>query len=192
MPIDYENNRDLARRIAEAQSSTIAGKYADAFNWVNNLNAQRPFIGPGTYHWGERFDRKIKNDKLFYEPGDWAVRWKEISYMKHRGISSMLNSEGDLEVFGINDGGDIWCCKQKKEKDYSAYFDVCGGIGREMFDSFSYPNEKPIKVRTVASAKNEDGRLEVFALGNDLSLHNMWQKWPSGQWSNWNNLGGGN
>jgi hypothetical protein len=34
-------------------------------------------------------------------------------------------------------------------------------------------------------ANNADGRLEVFAIGNDTSLYHIWQTSPGGGWTNW-------
>jgi acylphosphatase len=40
-------------------------------------------------------------------------------------------------------------------------------------------------------ASNLDGRLEVFARGNDNALWHIWQLVPNGGWSGWASLGGG-
>jgi len=39
------------------------------------------------------------------------------------------------------------------------------------------------------AADNGDGRLEVFGIGSDRSMYNMWQTHPhAGPWSGWNRL----
>ena len=46
-------------------------------------------------------------------------------------------------------------------------------------------------VRHIAVALNSDGRLEVFGIGGDGALYNIWQTVPhAGPWSGWNRLGG--
>jgi hypothetical protein len=40
------------------------------------------------------------------------------------------------------------------------------------------------------AAQNSDGRLEVFGIGFDDALWNIWQNSPGGGWSGWNQLGG--
>src|SRR6266581_4476695 len=37
--------------------------------------------------------------------------------------------------------------------------------------------------------ENADGRLEVFAAGNDGALWHIWQTAPNGTWSSWASLG---
>jgi hypothetical protein len=41
-----------------------------------------------------------------------------------------------------------------------------------------------------ASARNQDGRLELFARGADQALWHIWQVAPNGGWSGWQSLGG--
>src|SRR6266498_3883098 len=41
-----------------------------------------------------------------------------------------------------------------------------------------------------ASARNQDGRLELFARGADQALWHIWQVAPNGGWSGWESLGG--
>jgi len=36
-----------------------------------------------------------------------------------------------------------------------------------------------------ASARNQDGRLELFARGADKALWHIWQVAPNGGWSGW-------
>ncbi|WP_338709029.1 matrixin family metalloprotease [Paenibacillus amylolyticus] len=48
------------------------------------------------------------------------------------------------------------------------------------------------QIRSQTAARNADGRLEVFGIGMNNALWNIWQTAPSsGPWSNWNSLGGG-
>ncbi|HYB00939.1 MAG TPA: hypothetical protein VED37_12035, partial [Ktedonobacteraceae bacterium] len=41
----------------------------------------------------------------------------------------------------------------------------------------------------VGVIQNEDGRLEVFALGRDDALWHIWQTSPNGKWSIWTSFG---
>ena len=41
-----------------------------------------------------------------------------------------------------------------------------------------------------ATARNQDGRLEIFARGADRALWHIWQVAPNGAWSGWQSLGG--
>jgi len=45
--------------------------------------------------------------------------------------------------------------------------------------------------RVASVARNSDGRLEVFGVGTNGALFNIWQQAPhAGPWSGWNSLGG--
>lgn len=153
----------------------------DNNNWLMN---PAPFPGPSYPHhspYMEQDMRKFKNDKLLFEPGDWAKWWRMVSNAEHIGVSSILNNQGNLEVFGINSSGLLWGGRQIEEPR----------LYMSNIDGFNYLNsDRSLKVKRVTPFRNADGRLEVFALGNDLALHNIWQKWPGGQWSDWNDLGG--
>jgi acylphosphatase len=44
----------------------------------------------------------------------------------------------------------------------------------------------------IATTRNIDGRIEVFAIGTDKALYHIWQTTPGGSaWSGWAGLGGG-
>ena len=45
-------------------------------------------------------------------------------------------------------------------------------------------------VRQLTAARNEDGRIELFGIGRDASLHHIWQTAPNNGWSDWASLGG--
>jgi len=42
----------------------------------------------------------------------------------------------------------------------------------------------------IALGKNADGRLELFAVGEDGIIYHRWQDVPNGNWGDWNQLGG--
>ena len=46
-----------------------------------------------------------------------------------------------------------------------------------------------IKLNGPAVASSADGRLEVFAVGDDSALWHIWQTAPNNGWSNWTSHG---
>jgi hypothetical protein len=70
-----------------------------------------------------------------------------------------------------------------------------GGVGA-LLDAFGweYWNDVGPRIASSSSAKrigiNSDGRLEVFARGDDDAVWHRWQLEPSGGWSEWRSLGG--
>src|SRR5258707_11847848 len=46
-------------------------------------------------------------------------------------------------------------------------------------------------ITQIATAVNQDGRIEGFAIGTDIALNHIWQTSPGGSWSGWAGLSGG-
>ena len=90
------------------------------------------------------------------------------------------NADGRLEVFGVgqrdsfhSDLVHIW-----QPAPSSGPWSAWASLGGEL------------KFVTPATARNADGRLEVFACTSDNALWHIWQTAPNNGWSNWDRLGG--
>jgi hypothetical protein len=90
------------------------------------------------------------------------------------------NQDGRLEVFASGLGG-IFNISQV----------VANGGWREGFRSWLNKGRPPANVRLTSHVvgRNADGRLEIFAVGEDNALWQKWQVAPNDGWSEWKTLG---
>src|SRR5262245_8488778 len=87
------------------------------------------------------------------------------------------NQDGRLEVFAIGMGG-IFNISQVAPN----------GGWREAW----FSKDKPLAtvgVKFHVVGRNADGRLEIFAIGDDGGLWQKWQVAPNNGWSEWKTLG---
>lgn len=87
------------------------------------------------------------------------------------------NQDGRLEVFAIGLGGLF---------NISQVFPNAGWRADWLSKSRPSPD---VSIRTHVVGRNVDGRMEIFAIGNDNALWQKWQLAPNGGWSEWKTLG---
>ncbi|HXZ03262.1 MAG TPA: hypothetical protein VEH81_00435 [Ktedonobacteraceae bacterium] len=87
------------------------------------------------------------------------------------------NEDGRVEVFIIGSDNALWHRWQTTP----------GGIWGGWASLGKPPSANAFFIPFVW--KNDDGRLEVFTVGTDGALWNLWQVAPNGTWSNWASLG---
>jgi hypothetical protein len=88
------------------------------------------------------------------------------------------NADGRLEIFGVGEDGALWQKWQVAPNDgwsdWTALGTPAGGIS--------------LTVQVIVG-RNQDGRQEVFAVGSDGNVWQIWQTAPNGGWSSWTTLG---
>ncbi len=151
----------------------------------NRMMNPAPFSGPGYPYRrpDHNSDREIlesflkrENEKINRRFLEGWSRWETLGDKQFQNINSIVNRDGRLEVFGISPDRTLWNCWQQ-DRPNGNWHDWC-----QLGDNW--------KVSNVIPARNEDGRLEIFVLGEDKAVYNKWQKWPGGEFSGWNYLGG--
>jgi hypothetical protein len=92
------------------------------------------------------------------------------------------DADGLLEVLTVGDDGNVWHDYEKTSgpTNYSwSYWYNLGGSGTANLGS------------QLTIANTEDGRLQVFGVGQDTNVWSSWQSIPSGgTWNAWTNFGG--
>ncbi|MFC4504841.1 MULTISPECIES: S8 family serine peptidase [Streptomyces] len=89
-------------------------------------------------------------------------------------IAAARNDDGRLEMFGTNNGDDIWHRFQTTAGSSS-------WSGWSQFDG---------ALRSVAAETNADGRVELFGVNSAGNIWHRWQTSPGGSWSGWSQLDG--
>ncbi|MGE3781957.1 MAG: hypothetical protein AB7H71_04360, partial [Alphaproteobacteria bacterium] len=92
----------------------------------------------------------------------------------------LTDSEQLLNLFCLDIGGRLWTARQL------AAGDSWGG-----WQKLGSPSAA-VGLTSIAIAGNQDGRLQVFALGADGLAHTIWQQSPGGDWSAWGMLAAAN
>lgn len=87
------------------------------------------------------------------------------------------NADGRFELFALGRDGQLWHNWQWKPN---------GTTGWSGWHAMGKPSVGLAGGPTVN--RNPDGRLEVFAFGNDGRLWHTWQWFPNGHWSPWQSL----
>ena len=124
--------------------------------------------------------------------GLWDNHWKNLSE-SYVGIpgrrnlqsspSAVVNQDGRLEVFAIGGAGNLCVTWQGF---------VSPPFGKGMDDSWTSGGFTSLGGNNLQSSPsavvNQDGRLEVFAIGGDGNLYVIWQESVGGPWnsSGWN------
>ena len=94
-------------------------------------------------------------------------------------LATPVNKNGQLEVFAIGTDqalNHIWQTALNGGPNRTSWSNWAGLTGG---------------ITEIATAVNQDGRIEVFAIGTDRALNHIWQTSPGGPWSSWAGLGGG-
>jgi hypothetical protein len=136
--------------------------------------------------------------ELFVQGGDGAVwhLWQTTASTSAWGPWSSLgqpgghdcgilevaqNSDGRLELFTVASDGAVWHRWQRS-----------AGGGWAPWSSLGIPPasaEDSMFVADLAVARNQDGRLELFAVASDSTVWHRWQR-RAGGWAAWSLLGG--
>jgi hypothetical protein len=119
--------------------------------------------------------------------GDWRRGWHSLGKPGERSLfqaSPALirnhNHDGRLELF--MQGHDA--VLRHRWQRYA------GGGPWVPWQSLGHPGEEVAIDARPALARNQDGRLELFALGTDGSVWHLWQREPGGgPWKPWHSLG---
>ncbi len=90
------------------------------------------------------------------------------------------NQDGRLEVFVP--GGGVFFNR----------WQVAPNVGWVDFWNKKGKPQPNVDVRTLTVGRNQDGRLEVFAVATDHEIWNNWQQAPNGGWAGWAKLGAPN
>jgi hypothetical protein len=112
-----------------------------------------------------------------------AIKWSSwASLSKPRDTEigrpfAQRNQDGRLEVFAIGAGAifNIWQISPN-----AGWRDTWRGKERPSAD---------VGIKSHVVGKNADGRLEIFAVGDDNALWQKWQVAPNNGWSDWKALG---
>jgi hypothetical protein len=88
------------------------------------------------------------------------------------------NADGRLEIFAVGDDQALW---QK--------WQVAPNDGWSEWKTLGTPASDTSLTDQFAVGRNQDGRQEVFAVGSDGSVWQIWQTAPNDGWSNWARLG---
>lgn len=95
------------------------------------------------------------------------------------------NLDGHLELFAIGQDNAVWHTWQTSPN--GPWFP---GSGTTLWESFGQPAGVSYFVTALSVGQNEDGRLEVFCIGNDLNMWHIWQLAPNANWiDHWTSLG---
>jgi hypothetical protein len=112
--------------------------------------------------------------------------WRETWLSKDRpsarvGVKAHVvgrNADGRLEILALGDDGGLW---QK--------WQVTPNDGWSEWNTLGTPSSEISLNEQFTVGRNEDGRQEVFAVGSDGNVWQIFQTAPNGGWSDWTKLG---
>ena len=93
----------------------------------------------------------------------------------------LTDAEERLNLFCIDIGGRLWTVRQ---------LSAAGGAWGS-WQKLKSPSAA-VGLTGIALGSNQDGRLQVFAIGADAIVHTIWQQTPGGGWSGWDMLAAAN
>ncbi|MEP7305143.1 MAG: hypothetical protein ABJA98_06465 [Acidobacteriota bacterium] len=113
-------------------------------------------------------------------------RWNESWRSKDRPAPNIRirshvvgrNADGRQEIFAVGDDGAIW---QK--------WQLAPNSGWSDWKSLGTPTRETALTERLVAGRNQDGRQELFAIGTDGNVWQIWQTVPGGGWSEWRRLG---
>jgi len=108
----------------------------------------------------------------------WLNKGKPLSNVSIRSHAVGTNADGRLEIFAIADDNALW---QK--------WQVAPNNGWSEWKPLGTPTRDTSLTDRFTVGKNQDGRQEILAVGNDGNVWQIWQTAPNGGWSNWAKLG---
>jgi hypothetical protein len=104
--------------------------------------------------------------------GVWVNRGRPPGVVSFRGLAVGSNLDGRLEVFATSIDGTIWHTWQTAPNG-----------GWPPPGAWSVRGQMPgVKLNGVVVGRNADGRLEVFAFGDDHAVWHTWQTAPNNGW----------
>jgi hypothetical protein len=111
--------------------------------------------------------------------GDWSD-WATLTQPGEGTLGPLAiaaNADGRLELFANDSEGTVWHCWQREPgRDWSGWH------------SLETPDGHSVR-SGLAATKNQDGRLEVFAISQDGGeVWHRWQREPGRDWSRWHPL----
>jgi hypothetical protein len=129
-----------------------------------------------------RLPQRTPDDKGWGESGDWQPLGDPAGAADFAStqITVALNVDGRLEAAMIGgDDGDIWHAWQRRPgEDWTGW------------SSLGHPRLRMLPPSNPTMALNEDGRLELFLIGDGVVWH-RWQQEPArGPWHDWHSLEG--
>lgn len=114
--------------------------------------------------------------------GGWSEGWRsKDSPSANVGITSHVvstNADGRLEIFAVGDDNALW---QK--------WQVAPNSGWSAWKTLGTPASDTAVTDQFTVGRNQDGRQEVFTVGSDGNVWQIWQTAPNGGWSAWRKLG---
>jgi hypothetical protein len=114
--------------------------------------------------------------------GGWRNSWlnkgKPSSGAPIRSHVVGKNADGRLEIFAITGDNSLW---QK--------WQVIPNNGWSEWKTLGAPSRDISLSSRLTVGKNQDGRQEIFAIGDDGNVWQIWQTAPNGGWSGWGKLG---
>ncbi len=115
-------------------------------------------------------------------PGTWS-NWTNLGKPPGLTISPLLATgqllNGSIVVFALTSSGEIFEIWQQTVNDENSW---------SQWTTLGKP--AGVNISRPAVSRNLDGRLELFAEGDDGGIWNVWQLWPNSFWSPfWGNLG---
>ncbi len=128
--------------------------------------------------WGRGYDRGTFADYPFYGYNLYVLLNTTMTSTLIEGL--FHDNYDDVQVLKSDAGKDAYA--------QAIYEAVCDHYGW----SYNNPTYNPTPMASpVSVVSNSDGRLEIFARGNDGACWHNWQTTPNGAWNGWASLGGG-
>jgi hypothetical protein len=114
--------------------------------------------------------------------GGWRDGWlskdRPAPNVRIRSHVVGTNADGRQEIFALGDDNALW---QK--------WQTAPNNGWSEWKTLGTPTSDSALTDQFTVGKNQDGRQEVFAVGNDGNVWQIWQIAPNGGWSAWATLG---
>ncbi len=151
---------------------------------ARNIDGRLELFGIGTngYLWHDWQEIPGTNSWSGWDGNDFTNATGGVYEGVNPGFVVAENSDGLLEVFTVANDGNVWHDYEKTfgPTNYSwSYWYNLGGSGTA--------NLNP----QLAVANTDDGRLQVFGVGQDTNVWSSWQSAPGGgTWNAWTNFGG--
>jgi hypothetical protein len=114
--------------------------------------------------------------------GGWRNGWlskdRPTSDIRIKSHVVGRNADGRQEIFAAADDDAIW---QK--------WQVTPNSGWSEWKTLGTPGKDTRLTERFTVGRNQDGRQELFAIGSDGEVWQIWQTAPNGGWSDWRRLG---
>jgi hypothetical protein len=123
----------------------------------------------------------IFNIWQIFPNGAWHEGWLDMGHPSSIRITAHVvgrNADGREEIFAVGDDEALW---QK--------WQVAPNNGWSEWKSLGTPARDTSLTERFTVGSNQDGRQEVFAVGSDGNVWQIWQTVPNGGWSDWAKLG---